>query len=319
MKKQQLVNMYRKMLEIRKFDQVCVKLKRQDLILNGFHSYEGQEAVAVGILSHLDAGDYVLSSHRPQGHALAIGSDPGKVLAEMMGRRGGVGEGRGGPMAFSDWENHFIATSIVGSGVPIATGIGLALQSKKKHGVVVSIFGDGAANTGACHEGINLGGVWRLPVLFVCENNLYGEALPFSKSTAAKYISDRARGYGIEGVSVDGNDVLAVFEVARRFIKKARSGGGPSLLEVMTYRVRGHYEGDPGNYRTREEVDAWRKKCPISRFRKHLLEKASCTKEELLVIDQQVENAVQKVREWALEQPIPTVEQMVDDERITAR
>jgi TPP-dependent pyruvate/acetoin dehydrogenase alpha subunit len=318
MEKQQLLDMYGKMVEIRKFDEVCVDLKRQDLILNGFHSYQGQEAVAVGVLSYLGADEYVLSSHRPQGHALAKGSDPAKVLAEMMGRLGGVGRGRGGPMAFSDWENHFIATSIVGSGVPIATGIGLALQNKKKPGVVVSIFGDGAANTGACHEGINLGSVWRLPVVFVCENNLYGEALPFSKSTAAEHISDRAKGYGIEGVTVDGNDVLAVFEVAGRFIEKARNGGGPSLIEAITYRFRGHYEGDPQNYRTYEEVDAWRKKCPIARFRKYLLEVIPYIEDELLAIDQQVEDAVQKAKKWALEQPIPTLDQMIDNERITA-
>ena len=319
MEKQQLLNMYSRMIEIRKFDQVCVELKQQDLILDGFHSYEGQEAVAVGVLSHLGSDDYLLSSHRPQGHALAKGSDPGKVLAEMMGRLGGVGEGRGGPMAFSDWENHFIATSIVGSGVPIATGIGLALQSKKRQGVVVSIFGDGAANTGACHEGINLGGVWKLPVVFVCENNLYGEALPFSKSTAAKHISDRARGYGIEGITVDGNDILAVLEASGHLIEKARNGGGASLLEAVTYRFRGHYEGDPQNYRTREEVDSWRKKCPIARFGKYLLEAASCTKEELSTIDDEVENTMQKAKGWALKQPVPTVAQMIDDERITAR
>lgn len=319
MEKQQLLDMYGKMVEIRKFDKVCVDLTHQGIMWAGFHSYEGQEAVAVGVLSHCGVEDYVLSYHRPQGHALAIGSDPGKVLAEMIGRLGGVGGGRGGPMTFSDWENRFIATATVGSGVPIAAGIGLALQNKKRQGVAVAIFGDGAANTGACHEGINLGGVWKLPVLFVCENNLYGEALPFSKSTAAEHISDRAKGYGIEGVTVDGNDVLAVSKVAGRFIEKARSGDGPSLLEVITYRVRGHYEGDPDNYRTRQEIDIWRRRCPISRFRKYLLEAASCTKKELLVIEQQVENTIQKAKEWALKQPVPTVEQMVDDERITAR
>jgi len=318
MKKRQLLDMYRKMVEIRKFDAVCVNLKRKDLILDGFHSYEGQEAVAVGVLSHLGADDYVLSSHRPQGHALAKKSDPGKVLAEMMGRLGGVGRGRGGPMTFSDWENHFITTTTVGSGVPIATGIGFALQTRRKRGVVVSIFGDGAANTGACHEGINLGSVWRLPMIFVCENNLYGEALPFSKSTATEHISERAKGYGIEGITVDGNDVLAVFETAGRFIEKARNGEGPSLLEVITYRIRGHYEGDPQNYRTREEVNTWRKKCPIVRFRKYLLEKASCTEDELIVIDQEVESTIQKAREWALDQPIPTLKQMIDAKRITA-
>lgn len=319
MKKEQLPDKYRKMIEIRKFDKVCVDLTRQGIMWAGFHSYEGQEAVAVGVLSHLGPDDYVLSSHRPQGHALAKGIDPAKLLAEMVGRRGGVGEGRGGPMTFSDWENHFIATSTVGSGVPIATGIGFALQSRKKQGVVVSIFGDGAANTGACHEGINLGGVWKLPIIFVCENNLYGEALPFSKSTAAEHISDRAKGYGIEGVTVDGNDVLAVFEVAGRFIEKARNGGGASLLETITYRVRGHYEGDPDNYRTRQEVDIWRKKCPIARFRRYLLEEGFCVEEELLAIDRQIEDTIQKAKEWALEQPIPTLDQVTDDERITAR
>ena len=319
MDKEHLLDMYRKMVEIRRFDGVCVDLTHQDIMWAGFHSYEGQEAVAVGVLSHLSPDDYVLSSHRPQGHALAIRSDPGKVLAEMIGRRGGVGEGRGGPMTFSDWENHFIATATVGSGVPVATGIGLALQNRKKNGVVVSIFGDGAANTGACHEGINLGGVWKLPVLFVCENNLYGEALPFSKSTAAEHISDRAKGYGIEGVVVDGNDILAVFELAGRLIEKARSGGGPSLLETITYRTRGHYEGDPENYRTRQEIDGWRKKCPIVLFRKYLLEKSSCTEEELFSIEEEAEHIIQKAKEWALEQPIPTVDEMIDDERITAR
>jgi len=319
MKKQQLLDMYRKMVEIRKFDKVCVDLTRQGIMWAGFHSYEGQEAVAVGVFSDLGVDDYVLSSHRPQGHALAKGSDPAKLLAEMIGRLEGVGSGRGGPMTFSDWENHFITTTTVGSGPPIATGIALALQTKKKQGIVICIFGDGAANTGACHEGINLGSVWRLPMVFVCENNLYGEAFPFSKSTAAEYISDRAKGYGIEGVTVDGNDVLAVFEVASRFIEKARNGGGPSLLEAITYRIRGHYEGDPENYRTRQEVDAWRKKCPIARFRKYLLEVANCTEEKLLAIDQEAENAIQKAKEWALEQPIPTLDQMIDDERITAR
>jgi len=319
MKKQQLLNMYRKMVEIRKFDKVCVDLTRQGIMWAGFHSYQGQEAVAVGVFSHLGADDYVLAYHRSQGHALAKGSDPAKLLAEMIGRLGGVGRGRGGPMTFSDWENHFVTTATVGSGVPIATGIGLALQTRKKQGVVISIFGDGAANTGACHEGINLGAIWRLPVVFVCENNLYGEALPFSKSTAAEHISDRAKGYGIEGVTVDGNDVLAVFEAAGRFIEKARNGGGPSLLEAITCRIRGHYEGDPENYRTRQEVDAWRKKCPIARFRKYLLEVVNCTEEKLLTIDQEVENAIQKAKEWALEQPIPTLDQMIDDERITAR
>ncbi len=319
MHKEQLLDMYRKMVEIRKFDGVCVDLTHQDIMWAGFHSYEGQEAVAVGVLSHLGPDDYLLSSHRPQGHALAIRSDPAKVLAEMIGRLGGVGEGRGGPMTFSDWENHFIATATVGSGVPIATGIGLALQNRKKQGIVVSIFGDGAANTGACHEGINLGGVWKLPILFVCENNLYGEALPFSKSTAAEHISDRAQGYGIEGATVDGNDVLAVFEVAGRLIEKARSGGGASLLETITYRTRGHYEGDPENYRTRKEIDAWRKKCPIVLFRKYLLENSSCTEEELLSIEEEAEHIIQKAKEWALKQPFPTLDQMIDDERITAR
>ncbi len=319
MDKQQLLSMYRKMVEIRKFDAVYVDLTYQDIMGTGFHSCEGQEAVAVGILSHLGPNDYVLSSHRPQGHALAIGSDPGRVLAEMIGRKGGVGEGRGGPMTFSDWGNHFIATSTVGSGVPIASGIGLALQNKKRPGVAVAIFGDGAANTGACHEGMNLGGVWKLPIVFVCENNLYGEALPFSKSTAAEHISDRAKGYGMEGVTVDGNDVMAVLEVAGRLIERARNGGGPSLLETITYRIRGHYEGDPQNYRTHQEVNAWRKKCPIARFRKYLLEETSCTKEELLAIDEKVENTIQKAKEWALKQPIPTLDEMLDDERITAR
>jgi len=305
-----LLALYTKMLQLRVFDQICVELKREDLILDGFHSYQGQEAVAVGVLSHLGSEDYVLSSHRPQGHALARGADPGRLFAEMMGRTGGVGGGRGGPMTFSDWEHHLVATSTVGSGVPIAGGVALALELRGRPGIAVSLFGDGAANTGACHEGVNLAGVWHLPVVFVCENNQYGEALPFARSTAAKRISDRAVGYGMEGLTIDGMDVIAVFEAAGRCVEQVRKGEGPVLLEVMTYRFRGHYEGDPDNYRTSEEIAAWRAKCPLEQLQERLMEEGIVQQARLMQLKEEITGLMQRARNWALAQPVPRMEDL---------
>lgn len=314
MDKEKLINMYRMMIRMRKFDEVCIEVRMSDLIFDGFHPYWGEEAVAAGICQTLKSGDYVCSTHRPQGHALAKGTDVAELLAEFMGRVTGVAKGKGGTMNFVDWKNRFLCTSIVGSGIPLATGIGLSIKKRKTKEVVICFFGDGAINTGAFHEGINLASVWKLPVVFICENNLYGEATPVSKVTRIKNLSERANAYGIEGITIDGNDVLAVYETTSKFVEKARNEEGPSFLEAVTYRVKGHYMGDPeSTYRTKEEVDEWKKKCPIIRFRKYLIENKIVSNDELTRVESEEILKIKEAKEWALKQEFPSFEVLTGD------
>ena len=314
MDKEKLINMYRMMIRMRKFDETCIELRMQDLIFDGFHPYWGEEAVAAGVCEVLKENDYICSTHRPQGHALAKGTDVKKLLAEFTGRVTGVAKGKGGTMNFVDWQNRFLCTSIVGSGIPLSTGIGLSIKKRKTKEVVICFFGDGSTNTGASHEGINLASVWRLPVVFVCENNLYGEATPVSKVTRIKNLSERAKAYGIEGKTIDGNDVLSVYESALEFVEKARNDEGPGFLEAVTYRIKGHYMGDPeSTYRTKEEVEEWKKKCPIVRFRKYLVENKIFSEEELNKVEQEEEEIIEKAKEWALKQEFPSFEVLTGD------
>jgi len=306
MNKELILSMYRDMVKLRIFDEYCVDLKYQDEIQNGFHSYQGQEAVAVGVCTALEERDYLLSTHRGHGHALAKGSEPRKIFAEMMGRIGGVGQGKGGPMNFCDWEHRFLCTSIVGSGIPISTGLGLAIKMRRRSEIVACIFGDGTVNTGAFHEGLNLASVWKLPILFICENNQYGEATPVSKAVAISPLSKRAESYGMEGVTVDGNDVITVYNSVRAFVEEVRKGEGPKFLEAITYRFRGHYEGDPQNYRTKEEIEKWRKRCPILRLKKYLLENNLSSEDELSQIEEEVKEEIEEARNWALASPPPS-------------
>jgi len=308
MSKERLINFYRMMYKIRMFDEICIDLKLNDIIMDGFHPYQGQEAVAVGVCSALENTDYVLSTHRPQGHALAKGCEPRKVLAEMAGRLGGIGNGKGGPMNFCDWPNRFLCTSIVGDGIPLSTGLGLAIKAKKRKEIVVSFFGDGATNTGAFHEGLNLASIWNLPILFVCENNQYTEATPISKAVRIEKLSTRSMSYGIEGVTINGDDILNIYDTATKMVEKIRKGEGPILLEIITYRFRGHYMGDPENYRTKEEVEEWKKKDPIPKFRNYLLETQTCKEEEINTIEKNIREEMKGIKEWVLKQPIPTLE-----------
>ena len=314
MDKEKLINMYRMMIRMRKFDETCIELRMQDLIFDGFHPHWGDEAVASGVCQTLRENDYICSTHRPQGHALSKGTDVKKLLAEFTGRVTGCAKGKGGTMNFVDWQNRFLCTSIVGSGIPLSTGIGLSIKKRKTKEVVICFFGDGSTNTGASHEGINLASIWKLPVVFVCENNLYGEATPISKSVAIKNLSKRAEAYGIEGITVDGNDAMAVYETAFKFVEKARSDGGPSFMEAVTYRIKGHYMGDPeATYRTKEEVGEWKKKCPIVRFRKYLVENKIFSEDELSRIDKEENSIIEEAKEWALKQEFPSFEILTSD------
>lgn len=307
-----LEQLYRDLLLLRRFDELCLQLKLKDLIYSGYHPYEGQEAVAVGFCGALRPSDVLLSTHRPHGHAVAKGCSLEAVLTEMMGRQTGCSGGLGGGMQYLAPENNFYCGSVVGSNLPIATGVGLAIKQRKLDRICLCLFGDGAANTGSFHEALNLAAIWKLPVLFVCENNQYAEAMPAREFVAGERISRRARSYGLDEITVDGNDVEETRRVADELIEQTRKGDGPFLVEALTYRLRGHYVGDPeATYRTREEVEAWRDKEPLKRARAKLLERG-LEAATLEAMDQAIQERLAKLQAWALEQPFPTLEQAVD-------
>ena len=308
-----LLKMYKQMYEIRQCDERLAKLKLKDLVMNGFHPYVGEEAVAVGACYALLKDDYMVSTHRPQGHAIAKGASVRSILCEMLGRMGGPSNGLGGPMQWVDAENRFFCGSIVGSGICLANGFGLSVMQAGKKNVCVCIFGDGASNTGSFHEGMNLASIWKLPVVFICENNQYGEAMPVREFVSVDRISKRAASYGYAGLTVDGMDVKAVAEVTKSAIERARNGEGPGFIEAVTYRYKGHYMGDPDNYRTREEIAEWRKKDPIDRCRKELIEHAGMIESEIKSIEEQIIKKSDEDQTWALEQPKPSLEYAVSN------
>jgi len=307
-----LKELYREMLLLRRFDELCLELKMKDQIYSGYHPYEGQEAVAVGFCGGLKRDDVVLSTHRPHGHAVAKGCSLEAILSEMMGRRTGCSGGLGGAMQFLDPENHFFCGSVVGSNLPIATGFGLAMKQKKLDCVCLCLFGDGASNTGSFHEALNLAAIWKLPIVFVCENNQFAEAMPVREFVACERISMRARGYGLDEITVDGNDVEETRRIATELIGRARQGEGPFLVEALTYRLRGHYVGDPeATYRLRAEVDAWREKEPLKRAREKLLA-GGVDAAALEALDQAIKQRLAALQAWALEQAFPTLEEALD-------
>ena len=309
MNKETLLDAYRRMLVLRGLDEKCLELKMQDLIMDGFHPYSGQEACAVGASLWLKPEDFVISNHRPQGHSLAKGSAAKAVFCEMLGRCGGISEGIGGPMQWIDSDNNFYCGSIVGSGMTIANGVAMALKRENKGRVCVCWFGDGASNTGSFHEAMNLASIWKLPTVFLLENNQYAEAMPVAEFVSCLPISKRGEAYGINGVTVDGNDVEQVYEAVGKAIEGARTGTGPYFIEFVTYRTRGHYGGDPEHtYRTKEEVAEWRGKCPIARAAERLVA-MGCDRNELDALAKAVDRELEQDKAWALEQRFPTVEE----------
>ena len=309
MTEQALLNIYEKMLVMRHMDEMLLDLKMQDLVMDGFHPYSGQEAIAVAVGECLKPDDYVISNHRPQGHSLGKGTEPKQIFAEMLGRRGGVSDGIGGPMQWIDYENNFYCGSIVGSGITIAAGVAMAMKREAKGRVCLCYFGDGASNTGSFHEGMNLSSIWDLPVIYLLENNQYAEAMPVEEFVSVKPISKRAEAYGFSGITIDGNDVELVLSTVSDAVENARKGSGPYFIECVTYRTKGHYGGDPEHtYRTKEEVEEWKKKCPILRTR-NLLLSLNVTESELEKIDIDVKQRLTADQAWALEQRFPTVEE----------
>lgn len=261
------------MLTIRTFEENSINYFKQGIVLGNMHMYIGQEAVATGVMKNLRKDDMITSSHRCNGHLIAKGVDLGKMMAELMGKGNGLCKGRAGKMHMAAPEVGVMgANAIVGAGIPLAAGHALYSSLYKPDQVTVCFFGDGAANQGYFHEGINLAALWKLPVVFVCENNKYAISTHVNMSSASNTIAQRAHSYDIPGVLADGNDVLEVYYHAKNAIDRARAGDGPTLIECETYRFRGHHEGDEQTYRTKEEVNEWHGKCPILRL-KVLLEK----------------------------------------------
>lgn len=312
MSERNLQALYGDMLLLRRFDELCMRLKMKDLIYSGYHPYEGQEAVATGFCGLLEKSDILLSTHRPHGHAVAKGCTLESVLSEMMGRQTGCSGGLGGAMQFIDAANNFYCGSVVGSNLPIATGFGMAIKQQKLDRVCMCLFGDGASNTGSFHEALNLAAIWNLPILFVCENNQYAEAMPAREFVSCERVSMRARGYGLAELTIDGNDVQETRRVAAELIGRIRKGEGPFLVEALTYRIRGHYVGDPeSTYRTREEVDSWREKDPLKRAKETLV--GSGTEATVLdALDKGIADKLEHLQEWALKQEFPTLAQAVD-------
>jgi pyruvate dehydrogenase E1 component alpha subunit len=303
-----LLNAYRKMLELRLFELKVQELYRNARLPGFVHLYVGEEAVAVGVCMNLIDKDLVFSTHRGHGHALAKGVPADVVLAELWGKVTGSSGGRGGSMHMYAPEWGFMGTNgIVGAPIPLATGGALSAKLRQNGQVVVSFFGEGAVNSGSFHEAVNMGTVWDLPVVYVCENNLYATEMAFSRTTKNTSVARRAESYGLPGVEVDGQDVLAVHRVAKTAIDRARAGGGPTLIECKTYRYVGHHEGDPGtDYRTREEVQHWKEQDPLKRARKSLIESAVADEGELQTVDQEVERLIDQAVEFAEKSPEPS-------------
>jgi TPP-dependent pyruvate/acetoin dehydrogenase alpha subunit len=301
------LDLYRRMLLIRRFEERVYLLYLQGEIPGTLHQYQGQEAVAVGVCDVLRRTDWITSTHRPHGHALAKGVDLGAAMAELYGKATGCCGGKGGSMHLGEPSVGMLpAIAIVGGGNTVVTGLGLAFKLMRTDQVAVCFFGEGASNEGAFHEGLNFAAVQRLPIVFACENNLYGASTPFHQASLVPDVAARAAAYGVRGEIIDGMDVLAVREGAERAVAEARGGAGPVLLEFKTYRYAGHSRGDVRGYRSREEEAEWKERDPIVRIREHL----ALTLDEgvLAETDAQVEAALDDAIEFARQSPSPRAE-----------
>lgn len=301
------LRLYRAMRLIRQSEEQLARCHQRGLIQGACHTYVGQEAIASGVCAHLTKDDAIFSTHRGHGHALAKGMPPSDLIAELFGRETGCSRGRGGSMHLFAPEIGMMGTSgIVGPCILQAAGAGYSFKLLKSRNVAVAFFGDGAVNNGAFHEGLNMAAIWRLPVLFVCENNEFATEVPFREASGIPDVGRRAANYGLPGVEVDGNDVIAVSEAAREAVERARSGGGATLIECKTYRTRAHAEGmGDFTYRTREDVEQWKLKCPLARFRQAAAEAQAPWLDELDAIDADIDRQVAEAVSAAETAPWP--------------
>jgi len=307
--------MYRTMVLIRRHEERVNELYLQGKIPSTLHLYIGQEAVATGVCANLRIDDYVLSTHRPHGHALAKGMEPRRLIAELFAKATGCCSAKGGSMHVGDIRVGAVpAIAIVGGNVPIASGVALAAKMQKTDRVAVCFFGDGAANEGAWHEGLNVAAIWELPVIFVCENNLYASTTPANYSLAGESVAGRAAAYGIPGYVTNGNDILEVRNTVGKAVKWAREAKGPSIVENKTYRYRGHFEGDPQKYRTQKEIEAFKSKSdPIQLFKTILKKEETLSDKIDKDLREEVNAMIEEAVRYAQESPLPKPEEALED------
>ncbi len=315
--KEQLLGMYRTMVTIRRFEETIRDLFFQGQIPGFVHVSIGEEAVPTGVCAALTPADYITTTHRGHGHMLAKGGALKPMMAELFGKRTGYCKGKGGSMHIVSYELGILgANGIVGANIPIATGAALASSFRGNAAVAVSFFGDGASNEGTFHESLNLAGLWKLPAIYVCQNNAYAEFTPTSQSTAVPDIAVRAQGYNMPGVIVNGNDVLAVYEAALTAVARAKRGDGPTLIEAKTYRWEGHVVGEQafvGEYRPAEEVEAAKQRCPIALFTQRMLATGFIDRAELNRIDGEVQRDLDAATAFAQSSPFPDPAEALDD------
>lgn len=311
---ERLLEMYRSMVLIREAEETLIRLFSQNRMPGFIHSYIGEEATAVGVCNALRPDDYITSTHRGHGHILAKGGDLNLFFAELYGKASGYCKGKGGSMHVADLDLGILgANGIVGGGIPIAAGAALASRMQGLDRVAVSFMGDGATDIGAFHESLNLAAIWDVPAVFVVENNGFADFIPQHAHQKIERSSDRAASYGMPGVSVDGNDVEAVYEAASSAVDRGRAGGGPTLIECVTYRWRGHFEGDPQPYRTQEEVEEWKTRDPLINARRRLREAGLLDDEGEEAIRTEVKGQVQAAVDFAEAAPAPAPESALED------
>ena len=321
--KDRLLDMYRTMQTIRQFESRVKEIFQEGKIPGFVHVSIGEEASATGVAAALTDTDYITSTHRGHGHLIAKGGDVKPMMAELFGKKTGYCKGKGGSMHIANFELGILgANGIVGAGLPIATGAGLAAKVRGSGEVAACFFGDGASNEGTFHESLNLAAAWKLPVVYVCENNLYGEFTAGRDVTSVKDIADRARGHDMPGVVVNGNDVVEVYEATREAVERARKGDGPTLLECKTYRWEGHVVGEEAflgkrSYRPADEIEAWKKRCPLTGFEQRFVP-GNFSAEELEAVRTEVGRRIDEAVQFAMDSPLPAPEEALDDMFSTA-
>jgi pyruvate dehydrogenase E1 component alpha subunit len=312
--KELAVKLLKQMMEIRQFEDMIMELLAKNIAEGGSHLYAGMEAVAVGAISVINPDDYITSTHRGHGHAIAKDGDLKALMAEILGKKTGVCKGKGGSLHLADLsKGNLGANGIVGGGLGIATGAGLSIKLQKQKKVVLCFFGDGATNNGIFFECLNMASLWKLPVVYICENNKYAMSVSVERSHAVKDITKKALAFDIPAENVDGQDVLAVREVVGKWVNYAREGNGPSFVVANTYRYYGHSRSDPRVYRTREEEKFWRERDPIIIFSNKMKEQNILTEEEINAIEEEVKKEIEEAVEFAINSPYPEPEELYTD------
>lgn len=308
-------NLYKMMLLIRRFEEKLLEVFAYGKLAGSmFHVCIGEEAVPAGVCSVLDNQDYITSTHRGHGHFIAKGGDLKKMMAELYGKAAGYCKGKGGSMHIADIGlGHLGANGIVGGGFALAAGAAYASALRGNRRATVCFFGDGATNEGLFHESLNMAGLWKLPIVYVCENNMYALSTPYKKAFATETIAQRAASYNMPGILVDGMDVLAVREAAKEAVERAKRGDGPTLLECRTYRFFGHSRGDPSIYRTKDEEAQWKAMCPVATFARKLIRDGILTDEEIRAMESDIADRLTEACDFAEKSPYPAIESMFED------